>query len=69
MNDVQRYAKDAVKTLKVSEVNPFDEIKALAEINGLDICRGIYTSWEVCELMLMVDYMLRQQKTRGKQKK
>jgi len=69
MHDAQEYAKDAIKTLKVSEVSPFDILKDLSDMNKLDICRGSFTSWEVLELMIMVDYFLQDQNPTQKRKK
>lgn len=58
----EQYAKESIKTLKASEVNPFDEIKALAKANDLSCCRGSYCAWGVLHLMLMVDYYKRKEK-------
>ena len=53
-------AKADIEILKVSGINYFDEIKAYAEKNKLDICRGSYTSLDVLELIIMVDYAFRE---------
>ncbi len=61
MSNAKKYAKDAVKTLKISEVNSFDALKDLSVANELDICRGAYTSWEVLELMIILDYLVQRE--------